>query len=284
MITSIQACIEICGLVYIASSRFLESGLPKGETVFRIVHNKNFVFHSKLSRICGRRLFTMADASDRKLALRTHKVIPDVLTEDLNLSFDLTLKWPEATLDSPGQELDREKTQTEPEVLLNPAPSEPLDNLILIMTDPDLMMNNDTYFGQVRHWLVTNLTANPDGKLSHHASAERSPYVGPAPLPNYLYSRPHRYVFILARAGEKIAVTPEDLRELQQPYMAAVAGKQGEVQDLKDRWGFNAQKLVEKKGLEVQAVTFMRVGGNLKSAGANMGMMGQAMVEKVIGA
>lgn len=142
-------------------------------------------------------------------------------------------------------------------------------------------MNDDTYFGQVRHWLVTNLTSNPDGSLSHFASAERSPYLGPAPLPNYLYSRPHRYVFILARASEKIGVTPEDLRELQEPYVAAIAGKQGEIQDIKDRWGFNAQKLIEKKGLKVEAVTVMRVGGTAKSAAANMAMMGQGMLDKV---
>ncbi|KAI8931785.1 hypothetical protein NX059_011422 [Plenodomus lindquistii] len=225
----------------------------------------------------------MAGVRDRKLALQAHKVIPDVLTDDLNLSFDLTLKWPEATLDTPGQELDREKTQTEPEVFLSPPPSKPLDNLVLIMTDPDLMMNNDTYFGQVRHWLATNLTSTPNGTLSHFAAAERSPYIGPAPLPNYMYSRPHRYVFILARASEKIAVTPQDLRDLQEPFVAALAGRNGEVQDLKDRWGFDAQRLIEKKGLKVEAVTFMRVGGNLKSAGANVGMMGRAVVDKVFG-
>lgn len=149
------------------------------------------------------------------------------------------------------------------------------------MTDPDLMMEDDTYFGQVRHWLVTGLSSSSDGTLSHHVSAERSPYVGPAPLPNYLYSRPHRYIFILARAASKIAVTPQDLRELQKPYVAAMAGKQSEVQDLKDRWGFNAQMLIEKKGLKVEAVTFMRVEGTAKSAVANMGLMGQALIDKV---
>jgi hypothetical protein len=145
------------------------------------------------------------------------------------------------------------------------------------------MMNDDTYFGQVRHWLITNLSTQQDGSLSISQGNEVSPYVGPAPLPNYMYSRPHRYVFILARASGKIDVTPEDLRELQKPYVAAMKGKQGEVQDLKDRWGFNAQKFVEEKGLEIVGVNFMRVGGTLMSAGANMVMMGQAVVDKVSG-
>jgi hypothetical protein len=145
------------------------------------------------------------------------------------------------------------------------------------------MMNDDTYFGQVRHWLVTNLSTSPDGSLSISEGTAVSPYVGPAPLPNYMYSRPHRYVFILARGSGKVDVTPEDLRELQKPYVAAVAGKQGEVQDLKDRWGFNASAFLEKKELTVVAVNFMKVGGTLKSAGANLALMGQAAVNKVIG-
>ena len=53
------------------------------------------------------------------------------------------------------------------------------------------------------------------------------------------------------------------------------------MQDLKDRWGFNAQKLIEEKGLRVEAASFMRVGGSLKSAVANAGMMAQAVVDKV---
>lgn len=150
-----------------------------------------------------------------------------------------------------------------------------------MMVDPDLLMNNDTYCGQVRHWLVTNLSSNPDGTLSHHAAAERSPYVRPAPLPNYLYPRPHRYVFILARASGKVEVRPEDLREMQKEWVAAAQGKQGEMQDLKDRWGFKAQRLIEEKGLEVLAVNFMRVGGTVESSLANAAMMGQAVVDKV---
>lgn len=143
------------------------------------------------------------------------------------------------------------------------------------------MMNDDTYFGQVRHWLVTNLSTSSDGSLSIPKGREISPYVGPAPLPNYIYPRPHRYVFILAQGTGNVEITQEDLRELQKPYTAAIAGNQEAVQDLKDRWGFNAQQLIGKKSLKVKAVNFMRVGGTLKSAAANMAMMGQAMANKV---
>jgi hypothetical protein len=142
------------------------------------------------------------------------------------------------------------------------------------------MMNDDTYFGQVRHWLVTNVSSKADGSLSIPAGSGLSPYVPPSPLPNYLYSRPHRYVFVLASASGSVDITKDDFRELQKPYVAAMAGNQ-ESQDIKDRWGFNTQKLIEMKGLKVEAVTFMRVGGTAKSGMETTGMMAQAMANKV---
>lgn len=141
-------------------------------------------------------------------------------------------------------------------------------------------MNDDTYFGQVRHWLVTDISSNTDGSLAIPPGSGISPYVGPAPLPNYLYARPHRYVFILASSSSPVDISSEDLRELQKPYAAAMSGNQ-DAQDIKDRWGFNAQKLIAMKGLKVEAVNFMRVAGTLKSAAANMGLMAQGMANKV---
>lgn len=141
-------------------------------------------------------------------------------------------------------------------------------------------MDDDTYFGQVRHWLVTNISTEPDGSLSFSNGSEVSSYVPPSPLPNYLYSRPHRYVFIVARANGSVEVTKKDLRELQKPYFAAMAGRQ-ESQDIKDRWGFNTQEFMDIKGLKVEAATFMKVGGTMKSAMKTSGMMAQGMANKV---
>ncbi|CAN9294793.1 unnamed protein product [Alternaria alternata] len=194
----------------------------------------------------------MSNTQATKQALSEHKVIPDVLPDSINLSYNLTLQWPNAKLDTPGKELENPDTKPEPKVFINPAPSEPLDNLVLMMVDP-----------------------RPPNEQRH--------LLRPTPLPNYLYPRPHRYVFILARASGKVEVRPEDLREMQKEWVAAAQGKQGEMQDLKDRWGFKAQRLIEEKGLEVLAVNFMRVGGTVESSLANAAMMGQAVVDKVLG-
>jgi hypothetical protein len=150
------------------------------------------------------------------------------------------------------------------------------------------MESNDQNFGQIRHWLSINGSVKDDGELVIQSSHPNdiSPYIGPAPLPNYISPRPHRYVFILARPSsgglDPLSISADDLQKLQEHYTAAFKGAQNEnVQDLKDRWGFNAQKLMELKGLKVEAATFMFVGGGLKSAAANMMMSGQAMVDKV---
>ncbi|KZM21145.1 uncharacterized protein EKO05_0008120 [Ascochyta rabiei] len=224
----------------------------------------------------------MATAQNSAL-FSEHKVTPDVLSSDADLSYELTVSWPETKLHRPAEELDRDQTQPQPKLSLSPAPSGPLKDLVLIMTDPDLMMNDDTYLGQVRHWLVSNVSTDSHGELNVSQGNEISSYLGPAPLPNYLYSRPHRYVFIVASGSGQVDITPEDLQELQKPYVAAIPGNQGEAQDLKDRWGFNAQKLLEEKGLKVEAANFMRVHGTVSSAITNAGLMAEAAVNKVLG-
>ncbi|KAK6527595.1 hypothetical protein TWF694_004579 [Orbilia ellipsospora] len=216
--------------------------------------------------------------------LETSDVIPDVLPQSTKLSSDLIIRWPDTILDSPGLELGREETQPEPTIQLKPLSEGRHSNYVLIMTDPDLMSKNDQQFGQVRHWLATNISVDDSGKLHIPNDGVISPYIGPAPLPNYLAKRPHRYIFILAEPKDKQTVTieSEDLIKLQTNYSAAFEGAQDQ-QDLKDRWGFNAQKLLEEKGLEAVAVTFMFVAGTIKSAAENITMTAQAGVNKVLG-
>ncbi|POS73878.1 hypothetical protein DHEL01_v207732 [Diaporthe helianthi] len=219
--------------------------------------------------------------------LRQHQVVPDVLPVGLDIPSNLVVQWPNTVLDSPGKYLDRQDTQPEPKLYLDPPPSESHDNYVLIMTDPDLMSTNDTNFGQVRHWLTTNVSTRDDGELVIPSEGNITRYVGPAPLPNSLTPRPHRYIFILARPSSgtgKVDITPAQLRELQKPYPMAMSGNQTRrAHDLKDRWGFNAHELIKGAGLQVEGATYMIVAGNLKSAATNIGLTGQAVFNKVSG-
>jgi hypothetical protein len=64
---------------------------------------------------------TMSNTQATKQALSEHKLIPDVLPEGINLSYNLTLEWPNAKLDEPGQLLQCDDTKPEPKVTINPA-------------------------------------------------------------------------------------------------------------------------------------------------------------------
>jgi hypothetical protein len=63
----------------------------------------------------------MTTSQDRKQALVEHTVITDVLPGELDLVYDLTLKWPHATVETSGKELDYEDTKSEPKLFLSPA-------------------------------------------------------------------------------------------------------------------------------------------------------------------
>jgi len=223
-------------------------------------------------------------SQDRTALLHQNSVIPDVLPQSTSIKYGLVVEWPDVTLDSPGKELDREATQPEPTLHLNPAPDEKHDDYVLILTDPDLLGTNDANFGQVRHWLAVSVSVDTTGKVSVPKDTTISPYIGPAPLPNYVSPRPHRYVFILSRLSSTsghVSISNDDFQALQKDY-PTLGGSQ-ESQDLIDRWGFNAQKLLEQKGLTVVAATFMLVGGTLKSAVDNMVLTGQAGLNKALG-
>jgi hypothetical protein len=89
-------------------------------------------------------------------------------------------------------------------------------------------------------------------------------------------------VFILSRPSTAgpVNVDPDELRKLQKDYPVAFEGPQ-DHQDLKDRWGFNAQKFLDQNKLKAEAVTYMLVGGTLKSAVDNIAMTAQAVANKV---
>ena len=113
-------------------------------------------------------------------------VIPDVLPTLVTIKFSIKAEWPNATLSFPGQTLDRQATQPEPKLTLEPPPS--LDEDVeamytLIVTDPDLTKKNDDRAGQVRHWLATHVKINRTGEVDLTAANQLSPWVGPAPMP-----------------------------------------------------------------------------------------------------
>lgn len=67
----------------------------------------------------------MSTTQEKKQAFIDSKVITDVLPGNIELSYDLLVKWPNTTLDAAGAELDYEDTQPQPTLRLSPAVSLP---------------------------------------------------------------------------------------------------------------------------------------------------------------
>jgi hypothetical protein len=63
----------------------------------------------------------MSSTKKNTEALKEHKIIPDVLSDNVKPAYSLTLNWPNTTLESPAQELGGEETQPQPLVYLNSA-------------------------------------------------------------------------------------------------------------------------------------------------------------------
>jgi hypothetical protein len=99
--------------VYMGSSNDISCHHSPSSTQFRT--------RKTSSALIKLQILKMSTTQEKKQALVEHKVITDVLPGNIDLSYDLTVKWPETTLDKPGVELDREQTQPEPTLYLSPA-------------------------------------------------------------------------------------------------------------------------------------------------------------------
>jgi hypothetical protein len=79
--------------------------------------NQHFFFDT----LTNQKNITMSVTQGTKRILSESKVIPDVLPDDVNLSYDLSISWPDTTFNTSGQELSREATQPEPKLSISPA-------------------------------------------------------------------------------------------------------------------------------------------------------------------
>jgi len=197
-------------------------------------------------------------------------VIPDVLPSGTQTSAKLWLDFGgKAKVEQAGTPVDRQTTQTEPDVYSD-VESDSGALYTIIMTDPDLLKKNDQMSGQVRHWLQPGLKFSGANQPAKKTTDAVSNYVGCAPAPG---TGAHRYVFILARQGGS-APSRSDFPNAEP--------RQGD-EDLKDRMGFNAYEYIQQKGLEVVGVTMMEVSANVQSAVDNVKLGAEAVAHKIQG-
>ncbi|KAK5991783.1 OV-16 antigen [Cladobotryum mycophilum] len=80
---------------------------------------------------------------------------------------------------------------------------------LLLLVDPDAPTPDDPKFAFWRHWVISGLKplANADGVVAQ-TKPTLTEYLGPGPKDD---SKPHRYLFLLFREPEGLALAKEDV-------------------------------------------------------------------------
>ncbi|KAF9477447.1 PEBP-like protein [Pholiota conissans] len=158
----------------------------------------------------------MSDPLNKVLAaLKTNKIIPDVIPESANFSPSVlfSIVWPsngtEVVL---GDHILRDLTDDEPEIKILPMATPKDDHTAadsshsgnisytLVMTDPDAPSRADPKNGQWRHWVIPGVklpaasAAETQSGFALKTHAAYTPYYPPAPPAGSGF---HRYVFLL---------------------------------------------------------------------------------------
>ncbi|KAL4804616.1 phosphatidylethanolamine-binding protein [Aspergillus unguis] len=110
----------------------------------------------------------------------------------------------------------------------------------LLLVDPDAPTPDDPKFAYWRHWVVSGLKPSEAGTVPESALTE---YLGPGPKDD---SRPHRYLFLLFREPENLALKKED-----------VGGE-----EFVQRRSFQAAEFAERYGLVLVGINWMHGAGD----------------------
>jgi phosphatidylethanolamine-binding protein (PEBP) family uncharacterized protein len=184
-------------------------------------------------------------ASLRSANLLPSTIIPTTFTPSVKLSVTFPSISPsDGSLIRVGQV---KETPTISISSLVPAP--PPQSFTFMLLDPDAPTPDDPKFAYWRHWVVTNISsAALDTSDIVPAGRTLTRYLAPGPKDE---SGPHRYLFLLFKEPESLVLEKEE-----------VGG-----QEFVDRRSFGAAELVEKKGLELVGVQWMRGVGDGWSEG-----------------
>ncbi|TKX18322.1 hypothetical protein C1H76_9110 [Elsinoe australis] len=110
----------------------------------------------------------------------------------------------------------------------------------LLLADPDAPTPDDPKFAWWRHWVLSGLKPGTPAEQTNDALTT---YLSPGPKDD---SKPHRYLFLLYREPQGLSLSKAD-----------VGGE-----EFVDRRSFRAEEFVEKHGLKLVALNWMRGAGD----------------------
>ncbi|KAJ4984317.1 phosphatidylethanolamine-binding protein [Stagonosporopsis vannaccii] len=169
----------------------------------------------------------------KSASLLPSPIIPATFTP----SYDLAVSFP-STSPSNGSLVRVSDVKEKPSVSFSAAASTTpsAQSFTFLLIDPDAPTPDDPKFAYWRHWVVTNVPSSA-GDIS--AGKTLTQYLAPGPKDE---SGPHRYLFLLFKEPQGFSIEKSH-----------VGGE-----EFVDRRSFGAKEFVEKHGLELVGVQWMR--------------------------
>ncbi|KAH7069798.1 phosphatidylethanolamine-binding protein [Paraphoma chrysanthemicola] len=164
------------------------------------------------------------------------KIIPDNFTPSVNLAVNFSAISP-----SEGSFVRVSQAKEAPTISISSPSSAPsAQSFTFMLIDPDAPTPDDPKFSYWRHWVVTSISSsNLDASNILASGKTLTQYLAPGPKDE---SGPHRYLFLLFKEPEGLSLEKTD-----------VGGE-----EFVDRRSFGAKEFVEKWGLELVGVQWMR--------------------------
>ncbi|KAF2259560.1 PEBP-like protein [Lojkania enalia] len=171
-------------------------------------------------------------ASLRQASLLPSKLIP----EDFTPSTTVSITYPNKSI-NPGDLARVSEVAIAPNVAFSGDASA---GYTFMMLDPDAPTPEDPKFAFWRHWVVARVKPSAsEGQGTLDSGVTLTRYLAPGPKDE---SGPHRYLFLVFREPEGVAIRRED-----------VGGE-----EFVERRGFGAEEFVEGRGLQLVGVNWMR--------------------------
>ncbi|KAH4922036.1 hypothetical protein HBI79_182870 [Parastagonospora nodorum] len=160
-------------------------------------------------------------------------IIPTSFTPTVNLSISYPSISP-----SNGSFVRVSQVAHTPKISISPSSPSDSESYTLMLIDPDAPTPADPKFAYWRHWVVCHIPSTSSTNISE-SGVTLTKYLPPGPKDE---SGPHRYLFLLFREPAGVEVGKED-----------VGGE-----EFVERRSFGAAEWVERHGLELVGVQWMR--------------------------
>lgn len=172
----------------------------------------------------------------KSASLLPSPIIPANFTPTYDLAVSFTSKSP-----SNGSLVRVSEAKEIPSVTFSTSNPGSAQSFTFLLIDPDAPTPDDPKFAYWRHWVVTNISPSGSGDESGDVKDGKTltQYLAPGPKDE---SGPHRYLFLLFKEPQGFSIEKED-----------VGGE-----EFVDRRSFGAKEFVEKHGLELVGVQWMR--------------------------